>query len=189
MTRAFPASITMKHRLLLGVAILAATTGPLHAADATRRPNVLLILSDDLNCRLGCYGAAEAKTPNIDRLAARGVRFDRAYCNYPVCNVSRTSFLSGRYPEVTGVLNNATNPRIRLGENFQFLPEYFRAQGYFTAGCGKIAHGTFNHVLKWDYYSEPQRGAGLAKDPRHGVALAEMKNALAKQRTAIGSKN
>jgi iduronate 2-sulfatase len=86
------------------------------------------------------------------------MRFDRAYCNYPVCNVSRTSFLSGRYPEVTGVLNNATDPRIRLGRDFQFLPEYFRAQGYFTAGCGKIAHGAFNNVVKWDYYSEPQRG-------------------------------
>jgi iduronate 2-sulfatase len=129
----------------------------LHSAESIR-PNILLIISDDLNCRLGCYGAAEAKTPNIDRLAARGVRFERAYCNYPVCNVSRTSFLSGRYPEVTGVLSNNVNPRIRLGENFQFLPEYFRAQGYFTAGCGKIAHGSFNDVLKWDYYSEPQRG-------------------------------
>ena len=136
------------------------------AADAAKKPNVLLIISDDLNCRLGCYGAAEARTPNIDRLAARGVRFDRAYCNYPVCNVSRTSFLSGRYPEVTGVLNNATNPRIRLGPDFQFLPEYFRARGYFTAGCGKVAHGTFNQVLKWDYYSEPQRGIGAEDDDR-----------------------
>src|SRR6185436_13727665 len=121
------------------------------AAESAKKPNVLLIISDDLNCRLGCYGAAEAKTPNIDRLAARGVRFERAYCNYPVCNVSRTSFLSGRYPEITGVLSNAVNPRIRLGPDFQFLPEYFRAQGYFTAGSGKIAHGSFNDVLKWDY--------------------------------------
>jgi uncharacterized sulfatase len=130
----------------------------LHSATEPKKPNVLLIISDDLNCRLGCYGAAEAKTPHIDRLAARGVRFERAYCNYPVCNVSRTSFLSGRYPEVTGVLNNATNPRTRLGRDFQFLPEYFRGQGYFTAGCGKVAHGAFNEVITWDYYSEPQRG-------------------------------
>ena len=136
------------------------------AAATDARPNVLLIVSDDLNCRLGCYGAAEAKTPNIDRLAARGVRFDRAYCNYPVCNVSRTSFLSGRYPEVTGVLNNNTDPRIRLGAEFQFLPEYFRAQGYFTAGCGKIAHGAYNSVVKWDYYSEPQRGGDEDDAPR-----------------------
>ncbi len=149
--------------LLVGVAAFGSI---LPAADATKKPNVLLIISDDLNCRLGCYGAAEAKTPNIDRLATRGVRFDRAYCNYPVCNVSRTSFLSGRYPEVTGVLNNGTNPRVRLGADFQFLPEFFRAQGYFAAGCGKIAHGGFNSVLKWDYYSEPQRGIGDDDDDR-----------------------
>ena len=152
------------HLLSRVVCFIVLGSAALFSADSAKRPNVLLIVSDDLNCRLGCYGAAEAKTPNIDRLAARGVRFDRAYCNYPVCNVSRTSFLSGRYPEVTGVLNNATNPRIRLGADFQFLPEYFRAQGYFTAGCGKIAHGAFPDSLKWDYYSEPQRGGGEEED-------------------------
>jgi len=150
---------------ILAVCLAAVATVVAAAAQSARRPNVLLIVSDDLNCRLGCYGAAEAKTPNIDRLAARGVRFDRAYCNYPVCNVSRTSFLSGRYPEMTGVLNNNTDPRVRLGPDFQFLPEYFRAQGYFTAGCGKIAHGTFSDALKWDYYSEPQRGGEADEEP------------------------
>ena len=148
----------LQHFLSLLAAAFCCLALGLQGADTTKKRNVLLIISDDLNCRLGCYGAAEAKTPNIDRLAARGIRFDRAYCNYPVCNVSRTSFLSGRYPEVTGVLNNATNPRTKLGPDFQFLPEYFRAQGYFAAGCGKIAHGGFNQVIKWDYYTEPQRG-------------------------------
>ena len=153
--------------VVLFLALLGGGVSRAHAAaDATRRLNVLLIVSDDLNVRLGCYGAAEAKTPNIDRLAARGLRFDRAYCNYPVCNVSRTSFLSGRYPEVTEVLTNGMNPRLRLGENFQFLPEYFRANGYFAAGCGKIAHGTFAKSLTWDYYSEPQSGVdGDDEDP------------------------
>ncbi|MBM3856022.1 MAG: hypothetical protein FJ399_23180, partial [Verrucomicrobia bacterium] len=148
-------------QLFLGALVLAAAELP--AAGNSRLPNVLLIISDDLNCRLGCYGAAEAKTPNIDRLAARGVRFDRAYCNYPVCNVSRTSFLSGRYPEATGVFNNSTSPRSVLGDSFQFLPEYFRAQGYFTAGAGKIAHGSYARLLKWDYFSEPSRGV-VAED-------------------------
>jgi iduronate 2-sulfatase len=161
-----PFFMTPIKRLVCLGGLLCCLAAGLSAASAARKPNVLLIISDDLNCRLGCYGAAEAKTPNIDRLAARGIRFDRAYCNYPVCNVSRTSFLSGRYPEVTGVLNNGTNPRTRLGPNFQFLPEYFRAQGYFTAGCGKVAHGSFNQVLSWDYYSEPQRGIdGEGDDP------------------------
>ena len=136
--------------------VLVAT--PASAGDVSKPLNVLLIIADDMNCQLGCYGVTVAKTPNIDRLAARGLRFDRAFCNYPVCNASRTSFLSGRYPESTGVLNNNTDPRVRLGPDFQFLPEYFRAQGYFTAGCGKIAHGGFNDALSWDYYSEPARG-------------------------------
>ena len=154
-------------RLLLLVVALLFIAAELPAAENSKKPNVLLIISDDLNCRLGCYGAAEAKTPNIDRLAARGVRFDRAYCNYPVCNVSRTSFLSGRYPEVTGVFNNSTSPRSLLGDDFQFLPEYFRAQGFFTAGAGKIAHGSYARLLKWDYFSEPSRGIA-AEDEEGG---------------------
>jgi uncharacterized sulfatase len=129
-------------------------------ADAPPPPrlNVLFIVSDDLNCQLGCYGNQVVQTPNIDRLAGRGVRFERSYCNYPVCNASRTSFLSGRYPDATGVFGNATDPRVQLGKDFQFLPEYFHAHGYFTAGIGKIAHGGFPASVKWDVFAEPQRG-------------------------------
>jgi len=125
---------------------------------APPRMNVLFIVSDDLNCQLGCYGNTVVQTPNIDRLASRGVRFERSYCNYPVCNASRTSFLSGRYPDTTGVFGNTTDPRVQLGNDFKFLPEYFRAQGYFTAGIGKIAHGTYASSVKWDVFAEPQRG-------------------------------
>lgn len=125
---------------------------------AARRPNVLLIVSDDLNCQLGCYGNAVVKTPHIDRLASLGVRFERSYCNYPVCNASRTSFLSGRYPETTRVFGNGTQPRVALGKEYQFLPEYFHAHGYFTAGIGKIAHGSFPESIHWDVFAEPMRG-------------------------------
>ncbi|MDB6023807.1 MAG: Choline-sulfatase [Verrucomicrobiales bacterium] len=111
--------------------------------------NVLLIVADDLNTQLGCYGNATVKSPNIDRLASMGVRFDRAYCNYPLCNPSRTSFLSGRYPETTQVFGNNTAPRTSLG-NIEFMPEYFRTNGYFTARVGKVAHGKFEDALKWD---------------------------------------
>jgi len=147
----------LAYTLTAAALFIFAATRPLLAADG-KHLNVLLIVSDDLNCSLGCYGDGVVKTPNIDRLASRGVRFDRSYCNYPVCNASRTSFLSGRYPETTGVLGNATQPRVKLGPDFQFLPEYFRANGYFTAGIGKIAHGSFPGSIKWDVFAEPMRG-------------------------------
>jgi uncharacterized sulfatase len=133
---------------------------------AAPRLNVLFIVSDDLNCQLGCYGNTVVQTPNIDRLAGRGMRFERSYCNYPVCNASRTSFLSGRYPDTTGVFGNATDPRVQLGKDFQFLPEYFKTNGYFTAGIGKIAHGTFASSVKWDVFAEPMRGIDEDEAPQ-----------------------
>ena len=72
-------------------------------AQAKEKPNVLLIAVDDLNADLGCYGHPLVKSPNVDRLSKRGLRFDKAYCQYPVCNPSRSSFMTGLYPEQTGV--------------------------------------------------------------------------------------
>src|SRR5207247_7800122 len=144
--------------LLAAACGCAAWTTTAAAEPAAKKLNVLFIVADDLNCQLGCYGNSVVQSPNIDKLAARGVRFDRSYCNYPVCNASRTSFLSGRYPDTTGVFGNATEPRVRLGKDFQFLPECLRAQGYFTAGIGKVAHGRFADSVKWDVFAEPMRG-------------------------------
>jgi iduronate 2-sulfatase len=138
--------------------VFAAAMAVVNAAD--KKLNVLFIVSDDLNCSLGCYGDKVTQTPNINRLAARGVRFDRAYCNYPVCNASRTSFLSGRRPETTKVLGNGVNPRVALGADVKFLPEYFHDHGYFTASIGKISHPTFASTVKWDVQEDAARGQG-----------------------------
>jgi uncharacterized sulfatase len=121
------------------------------SANEPARPNVLFIVSDDLNNSLGCYGNPVVRSPNIDRLAARGMRFDRAYCNYPVCNPSRTSFLSGRRPDTTGVLDNATPPRTHL-KDAVFLPEFFRQHGYRTIKVGKVFHtgDEFEDPRSWD---------------------------------------
>lgn len=95
------------------------------AAKAPAKPNVVWIVGDDLNTNLGCYGHKIVKSPHIDRLAARGVRFDRAYTNAPVCNPSRTSFLSGRRPK------NSLADAI-------YLPNYFSKNGYRTVEVGKV---------------------------------------------------
>ena len=129
---------------------------------SSRKLNMLLIAVDDLNNRIGCYGDPIVKTPNLDRLNRHAVRFDRSYCNYPLCNPTRTSLLSGRRPEVTQVFDNNTAPRTHLG-NVVFMPEYFKAQGYFTARVGKIAHGSYEHQIRWDI-SESRAGMQIQQD-------------------------
>jgi iduronate 2-sulfatase len=106
---------------------------------AAAKPNVLFIMMDDLRPELGCYGAEGLITPNIDRLAEKAVLFNNAYVQYPVCNPSRASFISGLRPEETGIVTNDL-PFRRAMPDIQSLPELFRNNGYFTAGIGKIFH-------------------------------------------------
>ncbi len=121
-------------------------TAPLLAQ--SRKPmNVLFLAVDDLNTHVGCYGAP-VRTPHIDALAAKGVRFDRAYCQYPLCNPSRSSLLSGLRPPRTGITTNNVWFRRRMADVVT-LPQYFRQHGYWTAQSGKIFHGGLDDDKAW----------------------------------------
>ena len=108
-------------------------------ASAAERPNVLFLISDDLNNSLGCYGHPQVKTPNLDRLAERGVRFEHAYCQFPLCGPSRNSMLTGLHPNSTGIQANAQIFRQTIPSHHS-LPQAFRLDGYFAARIGKLYH-------------------------------------------------
>jgi len=136
---------------LAGLSVLAP------AARAAPRLNVLLIVVDDLRDTLGCYGNRTVHTPNIDRLAARGVRFDRAYAQYPVCNPSRSSFLTGLRPDQTGVTDNRTLLRDKLPDVVTF-PQLLKEHGWHAASFGKIFHlgGGRNTALRQRWMDLPK---------------------------------
>lgn len=132
---------TRLHKLLMGITAVTATfSGPgLRAAEATDAPsrlNILLIPVDDLKPLLGCYGARTMITPNIDRLARRGVVFANAQCQQAVCGPSRASLLTGLYPDCTGIYDLKTRMR-DVNPDVLALPQYLRQQGYVTVGLGK----------------------------------------------------
>ena len=146
--------------LLLTVAGL----GLAGAADATARPNVVFIAVDDLRPELGCYGNDVVKTPNIDRLAARGIVFKHAYCQQAVCSPTRSSLLTGRRPDATRVWDLNTHFRVALPEVVT-LPQYFKANGYHCAALNKIYHHGFEDGRSW---SEPHwypNGQTIDTDP------------------------
>lgn len=139
---------------------------------AAGKPNVLFLICDDLNCDIGSYGHPQVKTPNIDRLAAQGVRFDRAYCQYALCGPSRASFLTGMYPDQTLIHKNAIYIREHI-PNAVTLPQMFRNHGYFATRIGKLYHynvpkhiGTAGHddPYSWNYTINP-RGRDVEDEP------------------------
>lgn len=125
---------------LLLTVILILGAMPTGARAVAKRPlNVLFIVVDDMRPEVASYGVEQMQTPHMDRLAAKGVKFNRAYCQYPVCNPSRASFLTGKRPDELGIVSN----RIALRKKWPdivTLPQLFRKNGYFTAGLGKLLH-------------------------------------------------
>jgi iduronate 2-sulfatase len=142
------------------------------ASPARTLPNVLFLICDDLNCDMGLYGHPQVKTPNIDRLAKRGVRFDNAHCQFPLCGPSRASFMTGLYPDQNLVHRNGVYIRERV-PNVMTISQMFRENGYFATRIGKIYHynvpkhiGTGGHddPYSWNHTINP-RGRDVTDEP------------------------
>jgi len=125
-------------RALLAFAVLPLSLPNSALAADGKKLNVLFIVADDLRPELGCYGSP-ALTPNIDRLAKRGVQFNQAYCQQALCNPSRSSFLTGLRPDTLRLWSNGTHFR-DLAPDVVTLPQHFQANGYITRDVGKIFH-------------------------------------------------
>lgn len=154
-------NVDRSKRFLLEAAV------PLRVVQEEDLPNVLYIIVDDLNTALGSYiGSgnrphyATAYTPNLDRLAAQGIRFENAFVQNPLCNPSRASILSGLRPDTIDVHTTRTWPRHKIGDELRMLPEHFNDHGYFTGRVGKVGHNSFEHAVSWD-----ESKFALSRDP------------------------
>lgn len=147
--------------------------GFLLPAIAAEKKNVVFLICDDLNCDLGSYGHPLVKTPNIDRLAEQGTRFDRAYCQYALCGPSRASFLTGLYPDQTLIHKNAIYIREHI-PNVTTVSQMYRNNGFFATRIGKLYHynvpkhiGTSGHddPYSWNYTINP-RGRDVEEESK-----------------------
>lgn len=179
--------------ILLGVASLFIGGHTVNAQDS-EKTNVIMVVIDDLRTELGCYGVDAMHSPSIDRFAKKGMLFNHAYAQYPVCNPSRSSFLSGLRPDEVGIISN-TVPLRRVQPNLVTLPQLFRENGYYTAGIGKIFHLSVDHAderalfvdpLSWDYFFDALDGTTKAGRQGEGRNLTNGKIPWATWKAAAG---
>jgi uncharacterized sulfatase len=180
----------MKHLLTL-----LTTFSLLASASAAAQPNILFIIVDDMTTTMSCQAWPGAKTPNLDALAARGVRFEKAYCQFAVCNPARASFLTGCYPEKTKVMDLEASFRTALPE-VETLPQHFKQNGYAIAAVGKVFHvpdpktefdivhrtplaldQNILHDAKKNDSSDPPRGKGKRRDYNRTYAASKRPDA------------
>jgi arylsulfatase A-like enzyme len=143
-----------------GAAMFAAPHLAFSAGSGTKKPNVLFMAIDDLNDWIGCLGGnPDVKTPNLDRLAERGVLFTNAHCSAPACNPSRASLMTGILPSTSGIYHNSDPWRKSpVLKDAVTIPQHFMAHGYSAVGGGKIYHGNFPDPPSWqDYFPSQQK--------------------------------
>ena len=175
----------MYRQSLLSIAVLAVAVHSLHADEPqskpSAKPNVLFIAVDDLRPQLGCYGTDWIKSPNIDALAAKGTRFDRAYCQQAVCSPSRTSLLTGLRPDSTKVYDLETHFRDTVPDVVT-LPQCFANNGYVTTGMGKIYHGHLNDAKSWSLgYKKPKQPGTSYANPETQADIAKRRKVAYKE--------
>jgi iduronate 2-sulfatase len=154
---------------------------------ATAKPNVLFICVDDLKPLLGCYGDKSIQSPNIDRLAKRGILFERAYCNQALCAPSRNSLLTGVRPTASGIYDLGTNFRASAPDTVT-LPQHFMQHGYRAEGVGKIfhvGHGNHEDPASWSVPHFPAKSIfyALPENREKGLTREE---ALFANKTDVG---
>ena len=122
--------------------------------NASKKPNILFLVIDDLKPVLGVYGDTNVKTPGLDQLAGEGVLFENAYCQQAVCAPSRISFFTGKRPDRTKVYDLHTNMRDMVPDIIT-APQFFKAHGYTTVGLGKLMHGAKrNDPVSWSIHTK-----------------------------------
>ena len=148
---------------MLLVLSLMASTSKIFAQQSQQRYNVILISLDDMNDRTSYLGYPAVLTPNLQRLINKGTAFTSAYCQFPLCNPSRVSMMSGWRPDKTGVFGNNMDPAAYVPANVKYLQDYLHSFGYRTERYGKIYHGQFEYEFTWDY-AEGGSSSNFAKN-------------------------